>query len=56
MREGLLRMRKVFDEDEPIDFSLASLSEDLEALADQMMLETADWRTLVSARRIELPS
>lgn len=56
MGEALGHIRKVLDEDEPAHLSLASLSEELEALAAQMMSETADWRTLVITRRIELPS
>ncbi len=56
MGGALAHMRKAFDEDEPAHLSLASLSDELEALAQQMMSETADWRTLVITRRIELPS
>jgi hypothetical protein len=56
MGGALAHIRKAFDEDTPAHLSLASLSDELEALAEQMMSETADWRTLVITRRIELPS
>jgi hypothetical protein len=38
------------------DQARIALSANLEALAAQMMSETADWRTLVITRHIELPS
>jgi hypothetical protein len=56
MAAALQHMHKMFDENEPSHLSRISLSEELETLAAQMMSETADWRTLIITRRIELPS
>ena len=56
MRQALDHMRTVFNDDEPSHLSRKSLSEQVEALAAQMMSETADWRTLIITRHIELPS
>jgi hypothetical protein len=56
MKRALEKARTSLDEPTSISGGRRHLAVELEALAVQMMSETADWRTLVITRHIELPS
>jgi hypothetical protein len=56
MQAALEETRAVMTRPPEEDQKRSVLSAHLEALAAQMMSETADWRTLVITRHIELPS